>query len=676
MPRSPASLPFAVTIFGSAFLLFLVQPIVAKQILPWFGGSAAVWTVCMVFFQSVLLAGYAYADALVRRATPRMQARVHAALLLVSVATLPIVADARWKPGPDSEPSLLILGLLVATVGLPYFVLSSTGPLLQAWVARAPWAARVYRLFSLSNAASLLALLAYPVALEPWWPLRWQALGWSAGYAAFAALCAYCAWQALRLAGARAADGPAPARAHADDAPAPPASTQALWLALPAMGSWLLLAVTTEITHNVASIPFLWIVPLSVYLATFILCFESDRWYRRGLWLPLGAAALVLAALELAGELETGWRGAVVLHVGALFVLCMVLHGETARRRPAHRHLTRFYLLLSAGGALGGAAVGLGAPMLLPSTYELGLGLALTAALGLALVPRRRAAVATAAALALGCSLALALQVRREFDDVRVVERNFYGTLRTYDTGGGSDDARRVLLHGGVQHGLQYLDAARRREPTAYYGRTAGIGRVLATLPPQRPARIGVVGLGAGTLAVYGRAGDTVRVYEIDPDVFALARREFSFIADSSAHVEDVPGDARLSMEREAPQHYDVLAIDAFSGGSVPVHLVTREALRVYLRHLAPQGVLAFHLTNRHLDLPPVVVDVARAEGLPALLVHDDAEDSDLRRTDWVLVARDASALSPFARFARPANRYAGARPWSDDFNNLLAILK
>ena len=317
---------FAATIFSSAFLLFLVQPIVAKQILPWFGGAAGVWAVCMVFFQLLLLAGYAYADALVRRVGARTQAAVHAALLVASLATLPIVASERWKPVEASEPTLAILGLLAATIGLPYFLLSTTGPLLQAWLARAPWGLRVYRYFSLSNLASLLALLAYPVALEPWAPLRGQALGWSIGYAAFVLLCLGATLVALRL-------QPRPRSAAVAAAPTPAVDaahgwrTQALWLALPALGSWLLLAVTNHITQHVASIPFLWILPLAVYLASFILCFESDRWYRRRLWLPLAGAALLLGGIGLVHSVGTEVKTAVPLYLGALFVLCMTLHG-------------------------------------------------------------------------------------------------------------------------------------------------------------------------------------------------------------------------------------------------------------------------------------------------------------------------------------------------------------
>jgi hypothetical protein len=675
MPAATAI--YAATIFTSAFLLFLVQPLMGKQVLPWFGGTASVWTVCMVFFQVALLAGYAYADTLVRRSSTRTQVRAHALLLVVSLATLPVVAQARWKPEAGSDPTLALLGLLVATIGLPYFLLSSTGPLLQAWLARAPWAAGVYRLFSLSNLASLLALLAYPVLIEPHWPLRQQVLGWSVAYAAFVALCVAAAAVASRLPPRHA---PSPAAPELTESPgAPSALTQALWLVLPALGTWLLLAVTNQITQDVASIPFLWVLPLAAYLLTFILCFESDRWYRRRLWLPLAALLLVLASWGLVAGFGSAVRTGVPLYVGTLFVLCMVLHGETALRRPGHAHLTRYYLLLSAGGALGGVLVGLVAPLVLPNFYELGMGLVACAALAAALAGGRRDVAAVALALTAWCGACLWWQVRDDVAGARVLERNFYGTLQTFDDDRGTPsphDDRRVLLHGSVKHGDQFLDPQRRREPTAYYGRTSGIGRVLLGLPPQ-PARVGLVGLGAGTLATYGRPGDVYRLYEINPRVFALARSEFSFLADSAATLHDVPGDARLVMDAEAPQRFDVLAVDAFSGGAIPVHLITAQAFAVYLRHLAPQGVLAFHVTNRFLDLPPVVVATARAQGLHAMLVHDEAaDDPDLRRTDWVLVARDASRLQPFAAHARVPNAIAGLRPWTDDDHNLLAVLK
>jgi len=663
-----ASWLFAGTIFSSAFLLFLVQPLIAKQILPWFGGSAAVWTVCMVFFQSLLLGGYVYADWLSRRLAPKRQVLLHGALLLASLATLPIVAAARWKPAGGDDPTLAILGLLAATIGLPYFLLSSTGPLLQAWLARADWGPRVYRFFSLSNAASLLSLLAYPVLIEPWLTLRTQAIGWSVGYAAFVALCLGCSATAPGLTRARPVAAPATAGGAAAPATAP--IDQALWLLLPAMGTWLLLAVTNRLTQNVAAIPFLWILPLSAYLLSFILCFESDRWYQRKLFLPLGATALLLGGWALREGLGSAVATGVPLYTGALFVLCMVLHGETARLRPPPHRLTRYYVMLAAGGALGGMAVGLLAPLLLTAYYELGAGLALTAALGILRWRHRRSGWLASLGLALVCGGFLIKEVTDDQRDSRRMLRNFYGTLYTAD-----NDTLRVLFHGAIKHGEQYLDPARRREATAYYGRSSGVGQALLALPPG-PARVGLVGLGAGTLASYGRPGDAYRLYEIDPQVFELAHSEFSFLGDSAARLEEVLGDARLSMEREAPQHFDVLAIDAFTGGAIPVHLITSEAVDVYLRHLNPAGVLAFHLTNRHLDLPPVLLAIARAKGLQAVWVHDEAEDSDLRRTDWVLLGRAPAALATLKGVMPTPARVARQPPWTDDFNDLLRQLK
>jgi hypothetical protein len=682
-PRAGAqALLYAATIFTSAFLLFLVQPIMAKQILPWFGGSAAVWSVCMVFFQVTLLAGYAYADVVVRRLVPRTQGLLHIALLAAAAACLPILAAERWKPTASDEPTLLILALLLATIGLPYFVLSTTGPLLQAWLARtaqgAPWASRVYRLFSLSNFASLVALLAYPVMLEPHAPLRVQALGWSVGFAVFAVLAATVAWQASRNRGADDAKPSTAQAASANDALAVRPRPW-LWLALPALGSWLLLAVTNHLTHHVASIPFLWLLPLVTYLVTFILCFESDRWYRRRLFLPAAAALMMVSAWSMTSALGSQLMMALPLLTATLFVLCMVLHGETARLKPAPQHLTRFYMMLSAGGALGGAFVGLVAPLVFGGNYELGLGLFLVAMSGVAVFGERRWAAWACLVPAAVCAAFLNTQATTDRRDARVITRNFYGTLQTYDTSGDDRpaDRRRVLLHGSVKHGEQFLAPERAREPTTYYGETSGIGRLLLALPAARPARVGLIGLGAGTLAVYARPGDVYRLYELDPEVFDIARREFTFLRDTPAKVEDVVGDARLSMEREAPQLLDVLAIDAFSGGSVPVHLLTTQALDVYLKHLAPDGVLAFHLTNRHLDLPPVVLAAARDRGLHARVIRDEAEHNvHLQRTTWLLIAREAQRLDGPVLRESTLNTQPAARAWTDDFNDLSSILK
>jgi SAM-dependent methyltransferase len=671
-PPQPHSLLFVATIACGAFLLFLVQPLIAKQILPWFGGSAAVWSVCLVFFQTVLLAGYAYADLLTRRAAPRTQARVHIALLLVSLAFLPVVAGAHWKPLGDESPAPLILGLLAATIGLPYFLLASTGPLLQAWAARGGAGPRVYRLFSLSNLASLMALLAYPVAIEPHWPLATQARAWSVAYALFVVLCALAAWRAARL--------PAPAHdtAHEDSA-LPPWGTQALWFVLPACATALLLAVTNHLTQNVASIPFLWVLPLVLYLLSFVFTFEHPRWYRRALWLPLAAGLAGFGAWGLNESFGTALRSAIPLYASLLFVACLVLHGEVVRSKPGTQHLTRFYLLLAAGGAAGGAAVGLLAPLLLASYYELGITLVVSALL-LAWALRGRPVVAgTAATLSLLCAAFLWHEIAEDRDGARTLSRNFYGTLRTYDRH--ADDPaqhRRVLQHGAVKHGEQFIAPEKRREPTSYYGPQSGVALAIANAPAS-PRHIGLIGLGAGTLAVYGRAGDRLRFYDINPQVVELARREFSFLADTPSQVDIVVGDARLALEREPVQGFDVLAVDAFSGGAIPVHLLTAQALQSYRRHIKPGGVVAVHVSNRFLDLPPVVVLTAQSLGLHASLVSDAAEGiAHLNRTDWVLVASDPAALTaPAIRSAlRQVTPRPGARPWTDDDNDLFSVVK
>lgn len=682
MAPTLSRLIFAGTIFSSAALLFLVQPLIAKQILPWFGGSAAVWSICMVFFQVLLLAGYAYSDWISRHLKPRAQVLLHTALLLSSLLFLPIVAASHWKPGGNEDPTLWILGLLAATIGLPYFLLSTTGPLVQSWVARTLMGTQVYRYFSLSNLASLLALVSYPFVIEPHARLLDQAKAWSAVYAAFVLLCTASAWYFLRHAQAlpvAAADARAPEKEGARPAP----RDYLLWLALSAMGSWLLLAITNHITQNVAAIPFLWLLPLTIYLFTFVLCFESDRWYRRRLWLVPAAALLLLCAYGLQDSLVgLNIRVAIPVYALGLFALCMFLHGELAQRRPGPRYLTRYYLMLSLGGAIGGILVGLVAPRVLPAYYELGIGLVLTALLAGAVFAPRRWLVLGAGASAAACAWFLWLQIHDDVAGTRRMARNFYGTLLTNDVQ--REDPRdnvRQLYHGSVKHGEQYLAAERQREPTTYYGATAGIGLAIAQVQAQVPSQsthIGLIGLGAGVLAAYGRPGDAYRFYEINPTVLEMAQTEFSFMRDSPAKIETVLGDARLQLEREPPQGFHVLAVDAFSGDSVPVHLITVEAMRIYLRHMHPDGIIAFHLTNRFLWLPPVVQRLAAELGLASILVHDAAEDSDLRATDWVLVAKNPAVLNTAAlqKAATPVRPIPGLSTWSDDFNNLFEVLK
>jgi len=647
-----------------------VQPIIAKQILPWFGGSAAVWTTCLVFFQSALLAGYGYADGAMRLGA-RRQAFLHVLLLAASLAFLPILASGGWKPQGEEEPITRILLLLAATIGLPYFLLSTTTPLVQAWYWRRFRSAVPYRLFALSNLASLAALLGFPLAFEPAFDLKALAWGWSFGYAGFAVLCAILAL------GSVTGDAAEPSRERTSSLGP---GAQLGWLAFSAMGSVMLLAVTNHITQNVASVPFLWILPLSLYLVSFILAFDHPRWYVRPLFIGLAvlavpAMAYFVPSLRLALAMP--------VYLGGLFVACMFCHGELARARPDPAHLTRFYLMISLGGALGAVLVAIVAPLVLPGYYELGLALiALAVLLGLRL---RGPAIWAGAAVSAVTAVFVVSGAYEYSSGMRVMERDFYGVVRTADH---EEPVRyRSMYHGAIMHGGQLLDDALRGTPADYFSPGSGYGRVFTSLREMHPRRklsVGVIGLGAGVLAAWMRPGDRLVFYEISPRVVDIARREFTFLADTAARTEVVMGDGRLSLEREPPRGYDVLGIDAFSGDSVPMHLVTREAMAVYLKHLAPDGVIVFQATNRYIDLLPVVKRVAAEFGFEARVVSDAPDDADdgpgfwYSPTDQVIVTRNRRLLA-WPRLASAAEPIA-ERPqlpvFTDAHHNLLRILK
>jgi hypothetical protein len=665
-------LPYAATIFISSFLLFLVQPIIAKQILPWFGGSAAVWTTCLVFFQSALLAGYAYADLTIRLG-PRRQALLHVALLVASLAFLPIIASASWKPQGDEAPIFAILVLLGATIGLPYFLLSTTTPLLQAWYWRRFQSAVPYRLFALSNFASLLALLGFPLAFEPFLTLPQLGWIWSGLYAVLVVLCASIAWRSIEGLPA----GESVARVHG----APPAAVaaQLQWFALSGMGSVMLLATTNHVTQNVASVPFLWVLPLSLYLLSFILAFDHPRWYRRRVF-QLALAALLPAMAWYLNSLDL-WVAAPVYFAG-LFAACMWCHGELALLRPDPRHLTRFYLMLSLGGAAGAVLVAIVAPLALNGYFEHGVALVLLALLATA---RVQGVARIAGGVVLAATLALVGRGIADYTaNVRVMERDFYGVVRTRDHP--RPVPYRAMYHGAIMHGGQLLGAEQRNVPSDYFGPTTGYGRTfraLRELRPGQPLNVGIIGLGAGVIAAYGRPGDSLVFYEISPRVVEIAAREFSFLEYTAAKTSVVMGDGRLSLEREAPRGYDVLGIDAFSGDSVPMHLITREAMAIYLKHLKPDGVIVFQATNRFVDLMPVVKRLAAEFGFEAVLVSDSPPDTDdaeywYSSTDQVIVTRNRALLEAplLAEGATPIEGRPELPSFTDAHHNLLRILK
>jgi len=665
---------FAATVFLGAFLLFLVQPIIAKQILPWFGGSAAVWATCMVFFQMTLLVGYAYADLTTRKLAPRRQAMLHAALLGLSLLALPIMPDPSWKPVGGENPSWRILGLLALTIGLPYFLLSTTSPLLQAWFARRFDHAIPYRLFALSNLASLLALLAYPVMIEPWVSTGTQSVAWSVCYGLFALLCGYAAVTGVRPRPGffrRGGEG------SAVDAP-PGGILQLTWLVLAAMASFLLLAFTNHICQNVASLPFLWILPLSIYLATFIVCFDHSRWYRRNIFLVLAAAVLPVMAWY---SDSLNLKLVIPMYLAGLFICCMFCHGELALLKPEPKYLTRYYLMISLGGASGGLLVGLVAPYVLRGYFELAIGLG---ACALLLVYRTIRmpwwAMAASAAVVGATAWGAGKAVDRQVANSRVMVRNFYSVVMTVEYK--TPVPFRSMVHGGITHGGQLLDPEMRFRPTSYFGPNSGFGRMFASLPRAR-RKVGVVGLGAGGIIAYGREGDTFRFYEINPQVVELARREFTFMTATPATIEVVLGDGRLSLEREPDQKFDVLLMDAFSGDSIPLHLLTREAMAIYMRHLKPGGVLGFQATNRFIDIAPVVSGLAAEYGLTAVWISDTPDGKDgpdywISNTVQILVTSNRALLE--AGRIRDAGTTLAADPgfrvWTDSFNNLLRVLK
>ena len=676
---------FAVSIFAGAFLLFQVQPLIAGYILPWFGGTPAVWTTALLFFQMLLLGGYAYAHLSIRRLRPRGQAVLHLAVLLAAVALLPITPAEHWKPDSANAPTWQILLLLTANIGLPFFVLASTSPLLQAWISRLRAGASPYRLYSLSNVGSLIALVSYPFLVEPVFTRTTQANIWSGGFVLFAVFAGACAVSVWR--DQPDPRGPGRVETPVDSAARPPnLLTRALWLGLPAAASVLLLAITNQLSQEVAAIPFLWVLPLSLYLLSFIITFDREKWYYR----PVVTSALIPALAAVVWILFQEGEASLLLQVGgyslALFICAMTCHGELARLKPHPRYLTAYYLTIAGGGALGGISVGLVAPVIFDLFVELHLGLLACAALvliALATDPksalyrnRPRWAWISLSTAYLGLAVALMIQVRQSFQAVVTNSRTFYGvlTVQRYDPDTAFEIFR--LRHGSTVHGAQYLASDKRRWPTTYYGPLSGAGLALRNFKRDAERRIGIVGLGVGTLTTYGRVGDYFRIYEINPDVQRIADTYFRYLTDADAQVDVVLGDARLSMEREAPQAFDILVLDAFASDAVPVHLLTKEAFEIYLRHLKPDGVIAVHLSSRYFNLEPVIRRLAEHFDLGAAFVASPGGSAAFPAS-WELLTNNREFLN-----GELVQEAAGPVPtiqrrvrlWTDDHSSLFTL--
>jgi hypothetical protein len=691
--RPGGAAPFQLTIAVGAFLLFLVEPMAARFLLPWFGGSPSVWSTCLLFFQAALLAGYIYAHV-TRRLGPAKQARLHLVLLVLALATLPIVPSPSWKPVDPSHPAGRILLLLAATVGLPYVLLAATAPMVQDWFARlgardadAGSGRSVYWLYALSNLGSLLGLLAYPSAIERVLSIRGQAWFWSAGFIVFCAACAWTARQVWHLHAGLAADDDAgePVRVRAGD--------WIMWIVLSLAGSGLLLAVTNELCQNVAVVPLLWIVPLTAYLLTFILCFSGV--YRRSIFMWTLLAALGVMGW-LARQSDTmPFAVQVGALIGVLFTGCMVCHGELVSIRPAARRLTAFYLAIAAGGSIGGVAVALVAPLVLDRLWEFQFFTLLPLLLLMIAIARDpasrlhrgvwRAGWAVLAASLVAATIALVKPHESDGSTEVARRRNFYGVLTVLDDDPKFEPVLRRLRNGQILHGAQFDDPGQKMNVTTYYGEGSGVEIAIDRHPRReanQPLAIGVIGLGAGTIAGLGGAGDTVHFYEINPAAIDFARRYFTFLSGTKASVEIAAGDARLSIERElrdpARRHvYDVLAIDAFSGDAIPVHLLTREAFALYREALRDDGVLAVHVSNHYLDLPPIVRGLAAEQGWQVVMI-ETADDTAraLDSSTWMLVTNNAALLEAASPAVTEPEPGARTLVWTDAFSSLLQVLK
>lgn len=692
-PAPSRQLEFAAAVFVSAFLLMLVQPVIGKYLLPWFGGTPAVWTVCLLFFQALLFLGYAYAHALVRFLRLRPQVMVHATLLLAALAILPITPREAWQPPDGEHPVGRLLVLLARCVGLPYFALAATSPLLQSWFSRTQPQQTPYRLYAVSNLGSLLGLLVYPFVVEPALTLDRQTLSWSWIFGGFGGLCGLCGWRAFRQ-GIDHASGPArePTASPAETGPLP-WSTYAFWFALAMVPSVMLLAVTDQMCTDVAVVPLLWLLPLALYLISFILCFHSPSWRPRGFWAVGWGLAVVLAIPMMVQGLGVQTSLPIPIQIAVfawlLLTCAMVCHGELARRQPAPTHLTAFYLTMSGGGVAGGLFVGILAPLLFGQRAEVSLAMGAGSILLLVVLYQDRTASLGGGrprpawlALLVGLGLqisALWLLYHMPLKGVEIVRRNFYGVLqvRTVPVPKEPEELIRQLIHGRTMHGSQFTNPLRASAPTTYYGPDSGVGLLLRAPSANSPRRIGVVGLGTGTLATYGRDGDYFRFYEINPAVIEFATSHFQYLADCAAQMEFVSGDARLQLEHEAAQDLDVLVVDAFSSDAIPVHLLTREAFGVYLRHLARDGLLAVHISNAHLDLRPVVAANAHSHGTDMITVFSDGNASQgLYPALWCLLSRDPTRLHTEQLQAVAEPDVERHILWTDQRNSLFDVLK
>jgi hypothetical protein len=683
---------YAITIFLSAFLLFQVQPMIAKFILPWFGGTAAVWTTCMMFFQVILLAGYSYAHWLRRTFPPRTAWSIHLVLLAAAALTCNIYPDERWQPTGEENLTLAILIVLAVTIGLPFFVLSTTGPLVQAWQSTSHQGSSPYRLYALSNLGSMLALITYPFLFERWMSLVNQSLWWSASFLAFAGFCGWSGWQTVKRTH-WGGDFDASNGAQAESANISPVGfvRPIVWVMLTAAASIMLVATTNLMCQEVAAVPFLWILPLSLYLLSFIICFDRPRWYKRRVYFPL----MVVSAFVAIALVHLNAKAGFILQVVGLSIVCfssaMICHGELERLKPHVRYLTLFYLLVAVGGAVGGIFVAVVAPHIFTGFYEFHLALliCLLVPLGILIYQFRRdnQSIARPVVWGLGFSILIAatfvvcsiVSLLQPNPTVLYKGRNEYGLVSIVEY-----DNYRKFINGQIHHGGQFTDPVRKLQHNSYYVEGSGVSiafdcmrEFLAESGADRGLQVGILGLGAGGMMTWSKPGDRFDFYEINPLVEKIARNFFSYLSDGMADSQVILGDGRVQLEKHAEEggvKYDLIFMDAFASDSIPIHLITTECFDVYCRNLTKEGIIVAHISNRYVDLIPVVYQAALDQKMTPILIKFQPENDGYAST-WVLMTSNPQILqcetiqqcqSPWPEDLQPVR-------WTDDFASLAA---
>lgn len=681
---------FGATMALAGFLLFLVQPMAGKLILPWFGGSASTWIVSMLFFQAALLGGYIYAYGLTLPLAISTQAKVQIGVVTAALFLLPVTPSDTWKPTGSEDPTWRIIAILAASVGIPYMTLATTTPLLSRWLARAAPDLSPARFFALANAGAFAGLLAYPFIVEPNLTSREQTLAWSAGFSLYAVMLTACALIVLR-----SASPAAPVRIFAPSNAGATSDQLFAWVAYSALGSVLLLATSNAITLYAAVVPFLWVLPLGLYLLSFVVAFGAPGVYGRRTWalvfLGLCGVELLLVYPETASQLLTQ----LIVESGVLFSGCMICHGELARRQPPPERLPKFYLAIAAGGAIGGLLTAVAAPLLLEQFFEHQLALIAIALVAIAHLMRARSGFMKVAAGAIGAFFAIgvASAVQNEINTRSILVervRNFYGVLEIVkEREADPEKYSYALRQAGVDQGWQFQKNEFKLTPPCGYDEASALGLALRHQARRRtdgqdaPLRIGVVGLGAGMVAGLGHSGDVLRYYELNPAVVDLAQRYFSFLRDGKAKADVLVGDARLVMERQLekgePQNFDILVMNAFRGASPPMHLMTKEAFETYIAHLSPNGVLAINFDLDTFEMAPLHRGMARAFGLNARWFETPKGPDCEAPISWALYTRDPAFFNvpELARAASPW-RDGGKTEivWTDRSSNLMSILK